>query len=151
VVENRGVFERIIEEGHSVGNHTYTHLNGWKTNDDLYLNDVTEAARLIDSNLFRPPYGRITSFQAKSLPKVIGIPASKIVMWSILSGDFDQSVSSEKIIDNVVKHAKPGSIIVFHDSEKAFSHLKLILPPILEMLNEKGFCFESLKQIRLNK
>jgi peptidoglycan/xylan/chitin deacetylase (PgdA/CDA1 family) len=106
VVENRGVFERIIEEGHSVGNHTYTHLNGWKTNDDLYLNDVSEAARLIDSNLFRPPYGKITSFQAKNLPKAIGIPASKIVMWSILSGDFDQRVSSEKIIDKCSKTCK---------------------------------------------
>jgi peptidoglycan/xylan/chitin deacetylase (PgdA/CDA1 family) len=146
VVENPDVFKRIIENGHIIGNHTYSHLNGWKTNDELYLKDIAEANRLIDSSLFRPPYGRITSYQAKALSKAMTRSNPKIVMWSILSGDFDQRISSEKIIYKVIRYAKPGSIIVFHDSEKAFPHLKKILPSILESLQEKGFCFESLEK-----
>ncbi len=135
-------YKKILLEGHAVGNHTHTHLNGWKTNDDIYLNDITEAAKYIRSDLFRPPYGRITSYQAKCLSKTMENP--RIVMWSILSGDFDKRNSSEKIMDNVLKYARPGSIIVFHDSEKAFPQLKKILPVVLEALQEKGFSFESL-------
>lgn len=147
VAENPDVFKRIIEDGHAVGNHTYNHLNGFKTNDEVYLNDISEAAKLISSELFRPPYGRITSFQAKSLKKVLGNEDARIIMWDILSGDFDQNMTADKIIRKAMKHAKAGSIIVFHDSEKAFPHLKIILPQILALLQEKGFCFESLEKI----
>lgn len=145
--ENLEVFKRIIENGHTVGNHTYNHLNGWKTNDEVYLNDIAEAARLIDSNLFRPPYGRITSYQAKSLKNVMGTDDPRIIMWDVLSGDFDQRITTKKIIKNVMKHAKPGSIIVFHDSEKASPHLKRIFPQILALLHEKGFSFESVEKV----
>jgi peptidoglycan/xylan/chitin deacetylase (PgdA/CDA1 family) len=148
VSANPEIFERIIENGHTVGNHSFNHLNGWRTNDEQYLNDIAEAAKLIDSNLFRPPYGRITSYQAKCLSKAMSTAVPKIVMWSILSGDFDQKLSSEKIINNVIKYAKAGSIIVFHDSEKAFPHLKEILSPILESLQGKGFSFENLNEFQ---
>jgi peptidoglycan/xylan/chitin deacetylase (PgdA/CDA1 family) len=147
VTENPDVYKRILENGHMVGNHTHNHLNGWATNDEIYLNDIAEAAKQIDSDLFRPPYGRITSYQAKCLPKAMGISASKIIMWSILSGDFDTKISSEKIISKVLKYAKPGAIIVFHDSKKGFSHLKNILPQILESLHKMGFSFGSLEKI----
>ena len=100
------VYKRIIDEGHAVGNHSFNHLNGWKTNDAIYLDDIAEAKKYIDSNLFRPPYGRITRFQLDQLNK----PRFKLktVMWSVLSGDFDTKLSPEKCLKNVLNNCKPG-------------------------------------------
>ncbi len=133
------IYNRIVEEGHATGNHTQHHLNGWKTKTPVYLNDVSEAGRHIDSRLFRPPYGRIRSSQAKKI-----YPRSKIIMWSVLSGDFDQSITKEKCLSNVITHSKPGSIVVFHDSEKAFPLLQYTLPEVLKFFAEKGYRFEKL-------
>jgi peptidoglycan-N-acetylglucosamine deacetylase len=139
VVENPDIYKRIIREGHATGNHTQHHLNGWKTGDETYINDVNEASNYIDSRLFRPPYGRIRSSQARKIRE-----QSSIIMWSVLSGDFDRSISPQKCLDNVTRHSQPGSIVVFHDSEKAFSLLQHVLPETLKFFSAKGYRFEKL-------
>lgn len=138
------VYKRIIDEGHTVGNHSFTHLNGWKTNDAIYLDDIAEAKKYIDSNLFRPPYGRITRFQLDQLNK----PRFKLktVMWTVLSGDFDTKITPEKCLENVMNNCKPGSIIVFHDSEKAMERMRFALTGTLEQLSKQGYSFEKLGQ-----
>jgi hypothetical protein len=130
-----------------VGNHTQNHLNGWKVENDRYMKDIALAARYIDSNLFRPPYGRITSFQAKHLRSAMQGRKSKIVMWDILSADFDPLTTAEECLENVIFKSKPGSVIVFHDSEKAFSKLQYCLPKILKFFSGKGYRFDALKGI----
>lgn len=139
------IYRRILEEGHSVGNHTYNHLNGWKTKNDIYLADVNKAAALIDSDLFRPPYGRITLFQARNMKGALKKPAAKIIMWDVLSGDFDLTLSKEKCLQNVILNTSSGSIIVFHDSEKAMEKMKYCLPLVLEFFVKKGYRFESIR------
>ena len=144
VVANPKIYQQILNDGHSVGNHTFNHLNGWKTKNEIYLKDVALATDHIDSNLFRPPYGRIKSFQAKNLQPVLNGKKPTIVMWDVLSADFDISVSPQKCLENVVLRSKPGSIIVFHDSEKAFPRLEYALPRMLKHFSEKGFIFSQL-------
>lgn len=144
VVAHSAVYKRILEEGHTVGNHTYHHMNGWKATNVSYLNDVADAAKYIDSPLFRPPYGRIRSFQAKNIPAAIKNPAAKIIMWDVLSGDFDDSLTKDQCLQNVILNVKRGSIIIFHDSEKAFPLLEFCLPRTLEFFSNKGFRFEGL-------
>jgi peptidoglycan-N-acetylglucosamine deacetylase len=134
------VYEQIANEGHSVGNHTYNHLNGWKTDDKTYLENIAEASSIINSSLFRPPYGRIRSSQAKQIKQA----GSKLIMWDVLSGDFDESLSKDKCLNNVIANSKPGSIIVFHDSEKAFPRLEYALPRTLDFFSNKGYRFRKL-------
>ena len=117
------IYRRILDEGHAVGNHTHHHLNGWKTENELYLADVNEAGKYIDSILFRPPYGRITSFQAKNINVALKKNNVKIIMWDVISGDFDESLTGEQCLQNVILNATNGSIIVMHDSQKAFTRL----------------------------
>lgn len=133
------LYQRILNEGHAVGNHSYSHPSGWKTDDTDYFGDINKTQKLISSRLFRPPYGRITKSQAKQLKDQYNI-----IMWSVLSGDFDLQTSPEKCLDNVLKNTESGSIIVFHDSEKAAPNLKYALPKAIENLLEKGFVFEVL-------
>ncbi len=142
------IYSRILAEGHKTGNHTYDHLNGWKAKDREYLANIAEAKIYIDSELFRPPYGRITNFQVRQLK----LPAYglKTVMWTILSGDFDPGITKEKCLANVALKAKAGDIIVFHDSEKCFEKLQFALPRVLTYFTEKGYRFESLAQVKKN-
>jgi peptidoglycan/xylan/chitin deacetylase (PgdA/CDA1 family) len=142
VKENFSLYERIISEGHKVGNHTYNHLNGWKTDDKIYIEDIAKAAKIIDSDLFRPPYGRITKFQIKAISG--NKLHLKTIMWDVLSGDFDPSVNGENCYLNVINNAKPGSIIVFHDSLKSFTTLEEALPRILKYYTEKEYRFAIL-------
>ncbi|MEO6868772.1 MAG: polysaccharide deacetylase family protein, partial [Ginsengibacter sp.] len=108
------VYKQIIEEGHAVGNHTYSHLNAWQAGDKKYLEDVSRACKIIDSELFRPPYGRISRFQVKALH---GANYNlNTIMWSALSGDFDPAINVDECFLNVSHNAKNGAIIVFHDS-----------------------------------
>ncbi len=139
------IYNRILKEKHSVGNHTQNHLNGWKTSLDNYLDNVLEVEKLwtfetLKLHLFRPPYGKIKPSQAKELLK----KDYKIIMWSVLSGDFDTSISKEKCFQNVLKNTKNGSIIVFHDSVKASEKLRFVLPKILKEFSEKGFTFKAI-------
>jgi peptidoglycan-N-acetylglucosamine deacetylase len=133
------IYKRIITEGHAVGNHSNTHINGWYAENDYYLNDIKACHQVFTSELFRPPYGRIKKSQIKEL-----ISDYKIIMWDVLSGDFDVKTTPEKCLNNVLKNTKSGSIMVFHDSEKAALNLKYALPKAIEELKQKGFVFEKL-------
>lgn len=145
VQEHPHLYKRILEEGHRVGNHTQHHVNGWKTRDKAYLEDVRQAATYIDSDLFRPPYGRISAFQASLLRKPPF--AFKVIMWDVLSADFDRKLSPERCSRNVIRHARPGSIVVWHDSEKAFPRVEGALSVVLGHFQEKGYRFESLRSL----
>lgn len=145
VVAYPHVFKQIHDEGHTVGNHTFNHLNGWKTDNDVYLKDIAEASKVIDSSLFRPCYGKITGFQAKNLKPVMKGKEPTIVMWDVLSGDFDTACTPQQCLANVVFGSVPGSIIVFHDSEKAFPKLEYTLPRMLKFFSDKGYVFKSLQ------
>jgi peptidoglycan/xylan/chitin deacetylase (PgdA/CDA1 family) len=144
VLDRPLLYKQVLEAGHRIGNHTQHHLNGWNTNTDEYVADIAEATKHIDSDLFRPPYGRMRSSQAKSIAKAMNNESSKIVMWDILSGDFDISITNEKCLENAIRNCEPGSIVVFHDSEKAFPHLEYTLPRFLEFFAEKGWKFDGL-------
>lgn len=144
VVAYPDIYQRIINEGHCTGNHTYHHINGWKTNDDVYLNDIAEADKYINSGLFRPPYGRIRFSQAKQIRNTMKNESAKIVMWDVLSGDFDASITKEKCLKHVVSKTVSGSIIVFHDSLKAFPRLEYALPAVLKFFAEKGYDFRAI-------
>jgi peptidoglycan/xylan/chitin deacetylase (PgdA/CDA1 family) len=135
------IYERILNEGHAVGNHTFNHLNGWKTNNKLYINDIAEAAKYIDAGLFRPPYGKISPFVAKLLRTKLNY---KIIMWHVLSGDFDERISPQKCFENVFLYSKQGSIIVFHDSTKAWERMSNTLPKVLKHFRNKGFIFKTI-------
>jgi peptidoglycan-N-acetylglucosamine deacetylase len=139
------VFQQILDEGHSVGNHTYCHLNGWKTDDKNYLDDVSKASQLFKTNLFRPPYGRIKNSQAKKIPAAMQTADAKIIMWDVLSADFDTSFTPDHCLKNVLENVTRGSIIVFHDSEKAQENLKYTLPKTLESLKQTGFCSRNIE------
>ncbi len=140
------IFKRILTEGHSVGNHTFNHLKGWETPTERYLKNValcqSEIANhnLQGATLFRPPYGKIKTSQSKELRRL----GYKIIMWDIISEDYDQRVSPEKCLKNVTQNLESGSIIVFHDSKKAFQNLEFALPKTLEFLSKNGFVCEKL-------
>jgi peptidoglycan/xylan/chitin deacetylase (PgdA/CDA1 family) len=141
VVEHPQIYQQILQEGHTVGNHTQQHLNGWKTGTDKYIRNVLEARQYIDSPLFRPPYGRITPFQVQALKNKM--PGVQIIMWDVLSADFDTGINGEACVQNVVFKASPGSIIVFHDSAKAWDRLSYALPRVLEYCKKKQWAMEA--------
>src|SRR5690606_21831518 len=148
VKKHPDIFQRILTEGHSVGNHTFNHLNGAKTETLAYIENVERCHEAINSEvkiqnskLFRPPYGKITSKQAKILQQ----KGFKIVMWDIISYDYDANVSEEKCLQNVLKNIKPGSVIVFHDSLKAEKNLRYVLPKVLGFIGEKKILPQSIK------
>lgn len=144
---NRDLFQKIIDDGHIIGNHTFNHFNGWKSKTDDYLKNTTECQNLIDklhpknSRLFRPPYGKIKQSQSKKLRE----SGYRIIMWDVLSADFDQSITPEKCLENVLKNAVSGSIIIFHDSSKGYKNLKYVLPRTLQELKNRGFIFEIIQ------
>ncbi len=138
---NPGVYNNILHRGHAVGNHTWNHMSGWEYSDFSYFRNVLECASVVKSNLFRPPYGRIKRSQARSLKKHF-----TLVMWDVLSGDWDKTISREKCLKNVIGNAREGSIIVLHDSEKAYKNMRYTLPRSLEYLSEKGYKFKCIPQ-----
>lgn len=142
VQEQPQIYRRILEEGHRVGNHTHNHLNGWKVSDADYLANIRQAAQYIDSDLFRPPYGRISAFQASLLQRP---PLSyRVIMWDVLSGDFDRGLRGEDCARNVIKRAGPGSVVVWHDSLKGLERLRVGLPKVMEHFKELGYGFRSI-------
>jgi len=136
------VFSEVKAGGHAIGNHTFNHLKGWITDDDTYVANFLKCDELVHTPLFRPPYGRIKRSQADKLRKVR--PELKIIMWDMLSGDFDLNLDPEICLKKVIKHTQNGSIIVFHDSLKAFPRLEYVLPRALEYLSKQGFSFKAL-------
>ncbi|MES2279392.1 MAG: polysaccharide deacetylase family protein [Bacteroidota bacterium] len=136
------IYKALLADGHRIGNHTYNHLKGWKTDDDTYTNNFIKCDELLHTGLFRPPYGRIKNSQVKRLRDIN--PNLEIIMWDILSGDFDQQLSPEGCLKNVLKHTGNGSIVVFHDSLKAFERLEHTLPRALQYWSERGYTFEVL-------
>lgn len=137
------IFEQVKNEGHSIGNHTFNHLRGWATEDGVYVDNFRKADELIHSNLFRPPYGRIKRSQIKLLRQER--PDLQIVMWDILSKDYDQSLDPESCLKNVLKYTRPGSIVLFHDSLKAFDRLECVLPRAMEEWSRRGWDFGLLQ------
>jgi len=140
------VFRKVVAHGHAVGNHTFNHLNGWKTSTGDYISNIQQCQQVITNGnvplpgvpLFRPPYGRITRNQIKQLPDY------RIIMWDVLSVDYDQRLSPERCLQNTIRATRPGSIIVFHDSSKAARNMMFALPRFLEHFTERGFTFNTL-------
>ena len=127
------LYQKILDAGHKVGNHTYSHQKGWTMSLERYLEDIDFAGDIVHSELFRPPYARVTPAQMKAVAK-----RYKVVMWDIVSRDYNRALSPEGCLRNVTKYLAPGSIVVFHDSEKAFKNMSYALPRTLEFIREKG-------------
>ncbi len=136
-------FEEIIKKGHSPGNHGYRHLDGLFFPMKRYINNVHLAAHLIKSDLFRPAYGRIKPFQYFFLKKYY-----TIVMWDVMSHDYNRDKKPERITNHILKHARPGSVLVFHDSEKAEMNVKKVLPEVLRYYTDLGYEFSSIPMKR---
>ena len=141
------IVNEILKYNHTIGNHTFDHVLGWKTKDEKYLENVKKCQSEIEKlktekvNIFRPPYGKIKLSQSKTLRRL----GYKIIMWDVLSADYDEKISPDKCLENVIDNVNPGSIIVFHDSQKAFRNLEHVLPKTLEYLYAKGYSCQSLR------
>ena len=141
VRKHSGIFKKIQEGGHSIGNHTFNHLNGWKTEDKTYLDNVKLCQEQLGAgtNLFRPPYGRIRKSQSKVI-----LQQKRIIMWDVLSGDFSAGLTPETCLRKTIQYTRSGSIVLFHDSIKASGNMQYALPRYLEDCRTKGFTFEAL-------
>lgn len=144
IEKHPSIFSKILQEGHAIGNHTFNHLNGWKTDKTAYVQNALQCEKAIEafaykSKLFRPPYGKIKPSQAKALRD----KGYQVIMWDVLSADFDQQISPEQCLENVLRNVASGSIIVFHDSVKAYENLKYVLPKTLSFLAQNKY--KSLK------
>jgi peptidoglycan-N-acetylglucosamine deacetylase len=143
------IFQQIVNQGHTIGNHTFNHLKGWHTEDEIYLENFKKCDEAIENNFithssylishFRPPYGRIKRSQAAEILKT-----HEIIMWDVLSGDYDQSISPETVLKKCIQYSEQGSIVLFHDSIKASKNIMYALPRFLEHFSEQGFTFEKL-------
>ena len=133
------VFRQVVDAGHVVGHHTMHHLDGWKSENVPYFHDVRHGALQVRSEIFRPPYGRLKPAQARFLSRHY-----QVVMWDVLSGDFDPEITAETCYQNVVRNARPGSIVVFHDSVKAEDKLRAVLPRLLQYYADLGYRFGAL-------
>lgn len=140
------IFEMIKSSSHCVCNHTYNHLSGWSTSTLEYVKNVEKTDKIISNPFFRPPYGRLTPSKFRALKDKY-----QIVMWDVLSGDFDPYIEPQACYENVIKNTLPGSIIVFHDSLKAQRNLEYTLPRVLEYYSKLDFSFESLENVEIKK
>jgi len=143
VRKHRNVLYQVLEAGHMVGNHTYNHLNGWKTDDETYLENVQSCQHVlgVETALFRPPYGRIRKTQAAQV-----MEHHSVVMWDVLTGDFDQTLAPDVCLKKSIQHTEPGSIIVFHDSLKAWPNMRYALPRLLAHFAERDYTFRAVPQ-----
>lgn len=139
IIENNKKFEKILNKEHSVGNHTHNHLNGWKTETNKYLENIRLTDKIIKTDLFRPPYGRIRYRQYNEIAKF-----KRIIMWNVLSRDYDKNLSCENVTETIKKIAKSGSIIVFHDSLKAEKNMKFALEKTLIHFSSLGYKFSKI-------
>ena len=147
------IFHDVLKEGHSIGNHTYNHIKGWKTKTEDYVNNInlcesafkvqklaSDNQNVLSTNLFRPPYGQITPKQGKTLMAL----NYKIIMWDVLSFDWDKTITKEACLERVLSKTTAGSIVVFHDSVKASKNMQYTLPKVLKHFSEKGYSFKAL-------
>jgi len=142
VMEVPEITNQIEKKGNTIGNHSFNHLNGWKTSTEEYLLDIEKSNKVMQSNLFRPPYGRITRQQIKILRDQYNI-----ILWSVLPGDFDSKTSREKCLSRSINNTTRGTIIVFHDNIKAIDKVIYSLPRYLEHFTKLGFKFEPLSDL----
>ena len=147
VLRHEDIYERILAEGHQVGNHTHKHLNASKYSDEQYFEDVEACAQVMDTSLFRPPYGRLGKQKEKHLLE----KGYQIIMWDVLSGDFDPKVDGEKCFDNVIKHVQNGSIVVLHDNIKSIETIHFALPKILDHLTAQGYELKAIPNPQVNE
>lgn len=145
ITKNKTIFHKIIQQGHAIGNHTQNHVNGWKSDFFTYINEIEQCKTAMqnekfETTLFRPPYGKIKDSQADFIIKNGG----KIIMWDVLSADFDNTITKEQCLKNVIKNTTSGSIIVFHDSIKAYPNLKYSLPKAIEHFKKQGYFFDTI-------
>ncbi len=135
------VYKSVLNRGHSIGNHSHNHLNGWRTRTNTYVENINKCEKLLETTnrMFRPPHGRLQWQQYKTIKKTY-----KVVMWDVLSGDFDNSLSEEKCLNKSIQGTVGGSIIVFHDSVKSIKKVKFVLPRYLDHFTSKGFNFKPL-------
>ncbi len=140
------IFEQLLSNNHCVGNHTYNHNNGWETDDKVYLESVIKTQKLLAQKLtdyhtelttkiFRPPYGKLTPNQSTQVRE----NGFEVIMWDVLSADFDPSVTARTCLRNVIKNTEDGSIVVFHDNIKSFKTIQYVLPRYLKYLRKKGY------------
>ena len=134
-----GVYQQILEGGHSVGNHTFTHLQGFKNDNQSFFTNIEKAGSYIDSDLFRPPHGLMKGSQYNYLKNKY-----RLIMWDLISCDYDKRIKPEKVLKNVTDFVRPGSILTFHDSEKARINLMKALPPSIKWMKEQGYRFEAI-------
>ncbi|MEM8895194.1 MAG: polysaccharide deacetylase family protein [Bacteroidota bacterium] len=145
ISKHPSIAQSIIEQGHTVGNHTYNHIKGWNTKNEAYFENISKCDARIDAlgsskkRLFRPPYGRIGPSQIRHLKNEY-----EIIMWDVLTGDYNASLTSEGILRNIIKATNPGSIVLFHDSLKAYPRMKKVLPAYLEHFSHRGYAFMAL-------
>ena len=140
------IYRQILEDGHATGNHTFNHLQGWKTPTRKYIKNIIKAESYLQGRksrgkLFRPPHGKIRPLQARILRK----KGYRIIMWDVLSGDFDPALSKEECLEHTVKHIERGSIVVFHDSDKSFKNLDFVLPRVLDHFANREYRFRALR------
>jgi len=140
------IFNQVVSAGHTIGNHTFNHLNGWTTDNIRYFHNIRKCAHIVKSDLFRPPYGKLKPKQTQFLSRHYNI-----IMWDVLSGDFDPNLSASDCYQKVIKSTSAGSIIVFHDSLKAFDKLQVVLPKVLQYFTEQGYSFRALEQKHTNR
>lgn len=139
VCKHPSLFEEIKQQGHQVGNHTQNHLKGAETSLQMYLDNIEQAHKHIKSQFFRPPYGRMTRAQKLAVSKNY-----KIVLWDVLTNDFDAKVSVEELIRQTLRHTRNGSIVVFHDSLKAAPRMLPALPVLIDQWKAQGYRFDVL-------
>jgi peptidoglycan-N-acetylglucosamine deacetylase len=143
VVAHPQLYQQILDEGHAVGNHTHSHIDGWKIRNKKYFADIAQAAGVMKTDLFRPPFGHITWKQVRALKN--SDHKMRTVLWSVLSADFDEATPEEKCLDNVLRHARPGSIVLFHDSVIASKNMRYALPKVLEHYSRQGYAFHGIR------
>jgi len=135
------IYQRILHDGHAVGNHTFRHMHGRKNDNEDYKSDIQKAAACIDSKLFRPPYGRLRATQQTAV-EAMGMTT---IMWTVLSGDYDVGMQKEECASRVLRQINDGDIILFHDSEKAATRMLYALECLLDKGLSEGFNFEAIR------